>query len=144
MVLQVRSKSTCITPVISIQSKWFHLGSMLVSNVQGTEQISSKINPARSAFPRLQSRREISLRTEGRVYKTVVCSILLYDCEKWLVRVGDERVLAVFDNDSIPRILHMRSRDWVPWVELWRRLCLTRTPVLVVQRRLRWFGHAAR
>ncbi len=91
---------------------------MFVSNVQGTEEIRSKINPARSAFPCLQSRREISLRTEGRIYKTVVCSILLYDCAKWSVRVGHKRVLAVFDNKSIRRILHVRSRDNVPFVEL--------------------------
>ncbi len=84
---------------------------MFVSNVQGTEEISSKINPTRSAFPRLQSRREISLRTEGRVYKAVVCSILPYDCEAWPVHVGDERVLAVFDKNSIRRILHAMRRD---------------------------------
>ncbi len=46
------------------------LGSMFVANDQGTEEISSRINLARSAFIRLQSglwsRREISLRTNGQ------------------------------------------------------------------------------
>ncbi len=32
-----------------------YLGSMFVANVQGTEEISSRINLARSAFSRLQS-----------------------------------------------------------------------------------------
>ncbi len=32
-------------------------------------------------------------------------SILLYGCETWPVRVADERMLEVFDNDSIRRIL---------------------------------------
>ncbi len=45
-------------------------------NSQGTEDIRSRINLARSAFSRLQtcywSQREISLRTKGRVYQTVV------------------------------------------------------------------------
>ncbi len=50
----------------------------------------------------------------------------------------------VFDNDSIRRILRVRRRDCVPSVELRRRLCLTSIPVLLVQRRLRWFAHAAR
>ncbi len=36
------------------------------------------------------------------------------------------------------------DRDCVPSVDLRRRLCLTRIPTLLVQRRLRWFGHAAR
>ncbi len=90
------------------------------------------------------TRREISLSTNGRVYQAVVRSILLYGCETWPVRVADERVLEVFDNDSIRRILRVRRRDCVPSVELRRRLCLTSIPALVVQRRHRWFGHASR
>ncbi len=50
--------------------------------------------------------------------------------------------VGVFDNDSIRRILRVRRRDCVPSVELRRRLSLT--CILLVQRRLRWFGHAAR
>ncbi len=53
-------------------------------------------------------------------------------------------MLEVFDNDSIRRILHVRRRDCVPSVELRRRLCLANKPELLVQRKLRWFGHAAR
>ncbi len=53
-------------------------------------------------------------------------------------------MLEVFDNDSIRRILRVRRRDCVPSVELRRRLCLTRIPALLVQRRLRWFGYAVR
>ncbi len=71
-------------------------------------------------------------------------SILLYGGETWPVRVADERMLEVFDNDSIRRILCVRRRDCVPSLELRRRLCLTRTPALLVQRRLCWFGHAAK
>ncbi len=65
-------------------------------------------------------------------------------CETWPVRVADERMLEVFDNDSIRRILRVRRRDCVPSVELRRRLSLTSIPALLVQSRLRWFGHAAR
>ncbi len=68
-------------------------------------------------------------------------SILLYGCETWPVRVADERMLEVFD---IRRILRVRRRDCVPSVELPRRLRLTIIPALLVQRRLRWFGYAAR
>ncbi len=49
-----------------------YLGSMFVANGQGTEEIRSRINLARSALSRLQSclwsRCEMSLRTKGRVY----------------------------------------------------------------------------
>ncbi len=60
-------------------------------------------------------------------------SILLYGCETWPVRVTDERMSEVFDNDSIRRILHVRHRGCVPPAELRRRLCLTSIS----------FGHAA-
>ncbi len=53
-------------------------------------------------------------------------------------------MLEVFVNDSIRRILSVRRRDCMPSVELRRRLCLTRIPALLVQRRPRWFGHAVR
>ncbi len=128
--------------------KFKYLGSMFVANGQGTEEIRSRINLARSAFSRLQScfysRREISLRTKGRVYQAEERSILLYGCETWPVRVADERMLEVFDNDSIRRILRVRRRDCVSSVELRRRLGLTSIPALLVQKRHRWFGHAAR
>ncbi len=92
--------------------KFKFLGSMFVANGQGAGETRSRINLASSAFPRLQSclwsRREISLRTKSRVYQAVVCSILLHGCETWPVRVADERMLEVFDNDSIRRILSVR------------------------------------
>ncbi len=84
------------------------------------------------------------MRTKGRVYQAVVLSILLYGCEKWPVRVADERMLEIFNIDSSRRILRIRRRDCVPSVELRRHLRHTIVPTLLVQRRLRWFGHAAR
>ncbi len=82
--------------------------------------------------------------TNIRVSHAVVRSILLYKCETWTVRVADERMLAVFDDDSMRRILHVRRRDYVPMEELGRRLSLTCLPGQLDQRRLRWFGHAVR
>ncbi len=115
---------------------------MFVANGQRTEAIRSRINLARSTFSRLKSCLwswcEISLRTKSRVYQVVVRSIKLYGFETSPVRVADERMLDVFDNDSI------RRRDCVPSVELRRRLCLTSRPALLVRRRLHWFGHAER
>ncbi len=95
--------------------KFQSLFTMFVANGQGTEEIRSWINLARSATSRLQSclwsRREISLRTKSRVYQAVLRSILLSGCETWPVRVADKRMLEVFDNDSIRRILRVRCRD---------------------------------
>ncbi len=66
-------------------------------------------------------------------------SILLYGCETLPIGVADERILEVFDNESIRRILRVRRRNCVPSVELRRRLCLTSIPALLMQRRLHGF-----
>ncbi len=73
--------------------------------------------------------------TKSRVYQAVVRSILLYGCETWLIRVADERMLEA----SIRSIPHVRRRDRMSSMELLLRLCLTSTPALLVQRRLRCF-----
>ncbi len=45
------------------------------------------------------SHSETAMRTKGRIYQALVCSILLYGCETWPVRGADERILEIFDND---------------------------------------------
>ncbi len=72
--------------------------------------------------------RNVSLCKKGRVYQALVRFILLYGCETWPVQVADERMLAIFDNDSVHRILHVRRRDCVTSVELRRRFRLTSIP----------------
>ncbi len=57
---------------------------------------------------------------------------MLYDSETWPIRAADERMLSVFGNDSIHRILRVRREDCVSSVELRRRL--TSIPLLLVQR----------
>ncbi len=74
-------------------ARFQNLGSVFIANGYGTVELRIRINLARSAFSRLQSclwlRRQISLCTKP---------------------------LAVLDNDSIHRILHVRRRDCVPAV----------------------------
>ncbi len=48
------------------------------------------------------------------------------------------------DNDCLRRIERCNRRDRVPCAVLRKRLRLPTLPALLLQRRLRWFGHAAR
>ncbi len=48
-------------------------------------------------------------------------------CETWAVEVEDVRMLQIFGNDSIRRILRVSRTDCVPSMELRRRLCLKRS-----------------
>ncbi len=100
--------------------------------------MKNRINLARSAFSHLQSclwpRREISVRTKGGIYHALVQSILLCGCETWQVRVADGRMLEVFDNGRIQRILHVRCRDYVTTAEMRYRLRPTSIPAMVPKR----------
>ncbi len=80
-----------------------YLGSSFMATGQAKDEISGRIGLARSAFTRLKyaqwSRRDISLNTKGRIYETLIGTILLSGCEAWPVRAEDLRWLEVFDND---------------------------------------------
>ncbi len=122
-------------------SSFKYLGASFTATGQTIGEVKARINVARAAFNRLQpslwSRPEISRRTKGRVYESVVRTILLYGCETWPLRVEDQRCLEVFDNDCLRRILGRRRRDRVPCEVLRHQLHLRALPPTLLQRRLR-------
>ncbi len=75
---------------------------------------------------------------------TVVLIILLYGYETLPLRLEDIKRLEVFNNDCLRRIGRCIRRDRVPCAVFRQRLQLTTLPALLLQRRLPWFGHAAR
>ncbi len=77
----------------------------------------------------------------GKRISSNYIGICMIDVEIWPVR---ERVLEVFGNDSIHRILRVTCINCVPSLELRRRLYPASIPALLVQRRLHRFGRAAR
>ncbi len=99
--------------------------------------------PFNRLYNSLWSRHEISRRTKGRIYESVVRTILLYGCVTWSLRVEDQRRLEVFDNDCLRRILGRRRLDRVPRNVLRHQLHLRALPPVLLQRRLRWFGPTA-
>ncbi len=119
-----------------------HHGSMFVANGQCMHRRDQKQDlscPLRIISPVINP-----LRTKSRVYQAVEQSILLYSCETWSLRVADERMSEVFDNENIRRFLQVRRSDCVPSVELRRGLCFTRILAQLMQGRFRWFGHSAK
>ncbi len=125
-----------------------YLGASFIASGQTVQGIESRINSVQMAFNRLHtamwSRREISHKTKSRVYSAVVLTILLYGCETWPLRVEDRKRLDVFDNDCLRCIEKCYRDDRVPCAVLCQRLQLANLAALLLERRLRWFGHAAR
>ncbi len=56
-------------------------------------------------------------------------SILLYAFKTWPLRLAKEIMFAVFDNDSICRILHVSRRNCMQSVKIQHDLCLSSIPV---------------
>ena len=112
---------------------------------QGAAEVERRIGAARSAFVRLKrslwGRREISTATKGHIYQAIVRTILISGCETWPLRAVDLRKLEVFDNYCLRYILRCHQIDRVSTTTC---LNLRPLPPVLLQRRLRWFGHAAR
>jgi hypothetical protein len=126
-----------------------YLGSNIRPNGQCVDEILSRINAARKVFFQLRkplwSRREITLDTKIKVYKSAVRTILLYGCETWPLRQDDERRLSVFDHWCLRYILRVRYFHRITNDEI-RRRCFNIPQLVDVikQNRLRWAGHVLR
>ena len=115
-----------------------YLGSTIMSSGQVAAVVDRRLKRS------LWGRREISTATKGCIYQAIVPTILLYGCETWPLRTVDLRKLEVFDNYCLRYILRCRRIDRVPTTTLRHRLNLSSLPPVLLQRRLRWFGHAVR
>nr|VZI41748.1 unnamed protein product [Spirometra erinaceieuropaei] len=94
-----------------------YLGARLLPDGQSKDDIVPRINAARWVFSSLQKclwiRRDFSIATKIRVYRTSVRSDLLYGCECWALCVEDERKLEVFDYHCLRTILRVKFTDFV-------------------------------
>nr|VZI39179.1 unnamed protein product [Spirometra erinaceieuropaei] len=126
-----------------------YLGVRLLPNEQSKDDIVSRIDAARWVFSSLRkcfwNRRDLSIATKIRVYRSSVRSVLLYGCECWALRVADERKLEVFDHHCLRIILPVKLTDFVS-NEIVRARCdnIARITQAIQERRLRWFGHVLR
>ncbi|VDP37925.1 unnamed protein product [Schistosoma mattheei] len=86
------------------------VGSLISLRGPMCDEIAAQIQKAQLAFVNLHHlwrRRNIRLSTKGQVYCTAVCSVLLYGCDTWPVRVEDIRGLLVFDHRCLRSIARM-------------------------------------
>jgi hypothetical protein len=44
-----------------------------------------------------------------RIYKTIVCPVVLYRCETWSLTLREEQILRVFENRVLRRIFGPRG-----------------------------------
>jgi hypothetical protein len=124
-----------------------YLGGVQSRDGKSTKAIEYRISKASKAFWQLRGlwRSNLSMHLKGRLYTTLIRSILLYGAGTWTTTSDDQQALETFDMQCIrsilqtSRILHIRS------VMLRSRLGIDSSIFEEVRRaRLRLFGHVCR
>ena len=86
-VLDLNTPMTLQGEILEVANRFAYLGSRVSTDCSISNEIDVRISKARIAFANarhLWSQKGISLSLKGRVYKTTVRAVLLYDSETWL------------------------------------------------------------
>jgi hypothetical protein len=126
----------------------------LVDCVRVSEIASSSgfYEPVRSyhSVQNLLSSRLLSKSLKITIYKTIILSVVLYECETWSLTLREEHRLEVFEKRVLRKVFGPK-RDEV--TREWRKLHneelhdLHSSPSIIrimKARRMRWAGHVAR
>ena len=152
---KILSQGTNILPSIKINCKdienvdnFVYLGSNVASNASLDKEINSRIGKASGTFARLTKRvwdnQKLSIRTKANVYRSCVCSTLLYGSETWTLSSVQEKKLNTFHLRCLRRILGITWQQKITNEEVLRRTGLTTMYFTLSQRRLCWLGHILR
>jgi len=102
-------------------NKFKYLGAYVTSKNEVTEEIKSSLVSGKACFHSVQkllTLRLISRKLKLKKYRTVILSVILYDCESLSTRLADEhkgvlRIRAVFcPSTDFNEILHVITRPY--------------------------------
>jgi len=133
-------------PVDVVESFTF-LGSIQTSDGYCKPDIACQIGLVFSAVSSLNNIwnvKHLSIQTKGRVYQTLVLSILLYASETWTSVASDMKAVESFLMKCQQRILENRWHDFVRNSEVSLRTGLTPVSDRITRGRNAIFGHVAR
>ena len=108
------------------------------------KQINSRIGKASGTFARVWDNQKLSIRTKANVYRSCVCSTLLYGCKTWTLSSVQEKKINTFHLRCLRRILRISWQQKITNEEVLKRTGLTTMYFTLSQRRLRWLGHVLR
>ena len=111
-------------------------------------EMQTYINVASSAFGRLSKRvfgkQNLTIHTRIAVYKAVVISTILYDCESWVPYRRHIRLLESFHIRHLQLILGLRWWHKVTHSESRSRAGIASIKSMLLHCQLRWLGHVIR
>ncbi|XP_048579012.1 uncharacterized protein LOC125560728 [Nematostella vectensis] len=105
-------------------SEFTYLGAKVCREGGGMKDLRNRLSKARSVYTRLKricNSKKIMRRTKIKLYKPLVLSVLLYGCETWKMNKKDDKLLDVFQQKCLRRILKISWEDHVTNEEVQRR-----------------------
>ena len=124
-----------------------YLGATVCKDGGGMKDLKNRLSKARGAFIRLKKiwrSSNISRKTKLRLYKTLVVPVLVYGCETWKMNKGDSKMIDVFNNKCLRRIIKVRWEDHVSTEELLKQANCRSLSSDVKQRKWKMIGHILR
>ena len=154
-MFQLVPKNPYHEPYISVKEQrlkavenFTHLGSTLSRCANIDDEVKNRIAKSSWAFGNLRKKvwekREISQSTKVKVYKTVVLTTLLYDCETWKIYKRREKQLQQYHTRCLRRILNIRWNDMIPNTDVLKRANLFSVVTMIRKAQMRWAGQVSR
>ncbi|XP_047537854.1 uncharacterized protein LOC125071577 [Vanessa atalanta] len=133
--------------VVERVHKFTYLGSV-VSETGGSEEvIASRIAKARATYAQLRpvwQSQKLTRRIKLKIFGPNVKSVLLYGCETWKVTKDISRLIQVFVNRCLRRILGIYWPETISNLELLEKCHESPIDSQIKRRKWRWIGHTLR
>ena len=137
---------------VSFCTAFKYLGSIIDQSLRADADIDRRIASATAVFGALRfvvfQNRRLSMEVKGRVYVTLVLSILLYGSECWSMREDLLRRMRSFHNGCVRMMCRVTRahviRHHISTASLLHRLRIWSLDEYYHNRLLRWAGHVAR
>jgi len=135
-----------------VVDKFTYLGSIITSDCSDREDVIHRTKKAGNVFGSLRKcifgNVNLNLEVKGKVYESLVLSILLYGSECWFLTEELYRWLRSFHNRCVRAMCGVSMVDvfenHISNENLFNRLDIKCIDSYVVKRQLRWAGHVAR
>jgi hypothetical protein len=99
-------------------AKFKFLGMTLTNQSDIHDEIKSRLNSGNACHNSVQNflyYRLISKNLKINIYKTVILSVVLYECETWSLTLREEYRLRVFENRVLRRIFGPKREEDGSW-----------------------------
>ena len=145
--VEVRS---CNGGVAKQCGSYVYLGTLTIAKGSSGPEIRRRIRKARAAFIEgwnMWKMKGLSKRLKGKLYSAFVHSVLLYNCEVWVIGKGEMEALEAKNVYLMRKVIDSNVRnaeERLSRQQLLEMLGLESIEVMIRRKRLRWVAHCAR